>query len=203
MKKIVSVFTIALIAATACEKSKSKQRLYEVNSTTSVAEWKGAAPDHFHVGSFAVKGSLTAEENGAVKDGSFLIPIASIQDFDLQDPDIKKQLLDHLKSPDFFNMAVHPNAEFKISKIEPYAGNDEDAVANANKLVTGNFSMVGQTHPITFPARINTVGDSLKVEATLKIDRTKWGMTKYTDPASPEYIIPDADIHLKMQAARK
>lgn len=200
MKRLLSAALIAAIIITGCEKTKNENGIYQVNNTTSVAEWKGSAPDHFHTGSFQVQGSVTAKADGAIQQGKFIIPIASIKNFDLPDA-VKPLLLDHLKSPDFFNMALHPNAEFEISKIESYSG--QQGIAGANKLVTGNFTMIGQTHSISFPASINYVGDSLKVAATLKLDRTKWGMTKYNNPEETEYLLPDADISLNVQAAKQ
>lgn len=200
MKKMAS---IALLVATmvSCSKNKTEASFYEVNRATSVAEWKGAAPDHFHTGSFAVTGSVRCNGAGIIKDGSFVIPIASITNFDLPDP-VKQDLLNHLKSPDFFNLALHPNAEFRITKVTPYSKADTTAIAGANYLVTGNFSMVGETHSINFPAKITTTKDSLKTEAVFKIDRTRWGMKSFTDPAKGLYILPNVDIHLNIQAGR-
>ncbi|GEO10504.1 YceI family protein [Segetibacter aerophilus] len=201
MRKVLSAALIALAATIACNKLKSEERIYKVNTSSSVAEWKGSAPDHFHVGSFKIEGSLLTRSDGDIQAGTFVIPISSIDNFDLP-AEVKPQLLNHLKSADFFNIALHPNAEFRIEKVETLDGSVKGAVAGANKLVTGNLSLVGQTHPITFPAKIAYKGDSLQVEATLKIDRTKWGMTKYSNADSGLYIIPDADIHVKMQAAK-
>lgn len=199
MKSFLSAAVLIVMVLAGCDKTKKEDRTYEVNSTTSVAEWKGSAPDHFHIGSFGVQGAVTTKADGTIKEGKFIIPISSIQDFDLPDP-VRQQLLDHLKSPDFFNMVLYPNAAFEITKTKAYSG--QTGIASANTLVTGNFTLIGQTHPITFPAKITYTGDSLKVTATLQIDRTKWGMTKYSDPASPEYIIPDADISLNVQAGK-
>ena len=201
MRKLLSAVLLASIVISGCEKTNNEECTYVVNNATSVAEWKGSAPDHFHVGSFEVQGSVTTTEDGTIKDGKFIIPIASIQDFDLTDAAVREQLLGHLKSADFFNMALYPNAEFEITKIEAYSG--QDGITGANKLVTGNFTMTGQTHPISFPASINYVGDSLKVASTFKIDRTKWGMTKYNDPEDAEYLLPNADITLNIQAAKQ
>lgn len=207
MKKLLSAALIVIAVATACEKSDDNKpvntKSYTVNSNTSVAEWRGATPDpqHFHIGTFKVEGALQTDNNLNIQGGDFVIPISSIQNFDLPQ-EMKPVLLDHLKSADFFNMALHPNAKFKITKVENYTGNGTGVFPGTNKVVTGDFSMHGQTHPISIPAKIYTVSDSLKVEGTFKIDRSKWGMTKYTDPNAEDYIIPDADIHLKMQLAK-
>jgi len=201
MKKFLSAALLLGVLAS-CQKNRNESTTYAVNNTTSVAEWKGAAPDHFHIGSFNVTGTINSKGNGQIKSGDFVIPIASIKNFDLPD-EVKPQLLNHLKSPDFFNMALHPNAEFKITKVVPYFKADTAAVSGANYLVTGDFSMVGQTHSISFPAKISYTADSLKTEALFKNDRTKWGMKSYSDSTQGLYILPNVAIHLKIQAGRK
>jgi polyisoprenoid-binding protein YceI len=201
MKKFLSIATLVTLMAS-CEKNKDTVTTYEVNHTNSVAEWEGHAPDHSNSGSFDVKGSFTANSKGNIKSGSFVIPIASIKNFNLPD-EVKPQLLQHLKSADFFNMALYPNAEFKITKVQPYNKAEAGAISGANYVITGDFTMVGQTHPISFPAKINYTADSVKTEATFKLDRTKWGMNSYTDPDEGLYIQPNVDMHLKIAAGRK
>lgn len=194
------LFTAAIssmLLATSCEKENGKTGEFRVNENASKIEWKGSAPDHFHLGSFKVQGELKAGSSGQIKSGNFIIPIASIENFDLEGA-VKQQLLDHLKSPDFFNMALYPNATFHITKSEPYNGNEEGAVADANFLLTGNFNMLGKELPISFPAKITVNKESLIGEANLKIDRTKWGMTYDSDPTKPLYIYPDIEIKLKL-----
>lgn len=198
MRKFLWVgFLPSIFILASCEKGNEKSEAYKVNTNSSTIEWKGSAPDHFHVGSFKVTGELKAGDDGNVESGDFTIPIASIENFDLQNP-VKQQLLDHLKSADFFNMAVHPNARFQFTKCEPYNGNDEEAISGANYLLTGNFTMLGQTHPISFPAKITVNNEGLQVEAQFKIDRTKWGMLMDSDPNKPLYILPDVNIKLKL-----
>jgi polyisoprenoid-binding protein YceI len=201
MKKMLSVALLAALLS-GCDKERNETNAYELNGATSVAEWKGSTPDHFHVGSFKVTGNIKSKPNGSIQDGDFIIPIASIQNFDLTDP-VRQQLLDHLKSPDFFNLAMHPNAAFRITRVSAYAARDTIAVRGVNYLLTGDFTMLGQTHPVSFPARIEYTSDSLKAEARFDIDRTKWGMTIYTDTTTKGlYILPKVNMHLKIRAAK-
>lgn len=204
MKKLLSIALIAAIF-TSCQ-NKNKQVLsYNVNDATSKAEWKGSAPDHFHVGSFKVTGTLTADDNGLVKSGDFVIPIASIQDFDLPDP-VRQTLLADLKD-NFFKLAMYPNAKFHITEVEAldatYVATDSATVKGTNYLLSGNFTMLGQTHPISFPARITASGDSIITEAKFDINRNIWGMNNYNDETKKLYILPDVNIHLVVQAATK
>ncbi|WP_454804639.1 YceI family protein [Mucilaginibacter phyllosphaerae] len=53
--------------------------------------------------------------------GSFIIPIVSLNVLNLEG-DLKAMLENHLKSGDFFNGAIHPNAKFEIKKVSPYTG---------------------------------------------------------------------------------
>lgn len=198
MKKLLSV--LALVAAiSSCEKNKTEKHVYKVNESVSRAEWKGSAPHHFHLGGFKVTGSLTTNKNGVINGGEFTIPIASIENYDLPDT-VKPQLLNHLLSADFFDVALHPNAKFKINSVTSYAQPDTGVVKNPNYLLTGEFTMIGKTQRITFPCRITAAGDSIISEAAFKIDKSKWGMNKYDDPTKELYILPDVNIHLKMRA---
>lgn len=198
MKRFSQLVIIAAMAAAACKK-KDNTTTYQLNENTSKVEWKGSAPDHFHIGSFDAEGSLQTNGKGVIRSGKFVIPISSIQNFDLPDT-LRQTLLDDLKSDHFFNMIVHPNASFQITKVESYTSNDTTAIQGANYLLTGNFTLIGQTHPISFPAKITISGDSLTAEAKLSIDRTKWGMKIYSDPNAPLYILPDVNLHISLHA---
>jgi polyisoprenoid-binding protein YceI len=179
------------------------RQTYYLNENTSVAEWKGQGPAASHQGAFTVKGQNIEVVNGKIKGGSFTIPIASIQNFNLPDH-IKPVLLEHLKSPDFFNILMYPEAGFVIKRVTPLPNPGPDAVAGANYRVTGEFTMIGKTNEITFPARITMEGNTLAVEATFKIDRTKWGMNYAADPALGEHhIYPQVDLHLKLQGSKQ
>ena len=186
----------------------NKKQQYVLNEETSVVEWEGFMPGTSNVGSFAVKSEGLEAEGGRIKSGTFIIPIASIKNFNLPDQ-LKPQLLDHLKSPDFFNMALYPEATFTITKIVPYNKKDTTAVAattveGANYLVAGDFTMLGKTNPISFPARIQLDGQQLLTEAKFKLDRTRWGMKYASDPkAEGHYILPEVAIHLKVAGARQ
>lgn len=197
---MLKFFIPALMAFTFLAFQKDNTgKLYQLDESVSKAEWKGSAPDHFHTGSFKVTGSMKADDQGKVIEGSFIIPISSIECYDLQDP-VKQQLLEHLKTADFFDIALHPDAKFTINKVEEL--NDDAAGAKANYRLTGDFSMIGQTHSVSFPALITMTEDSIVTAADFTIDRTKWGMKSYSDPKAEMYILPDVQIHLDVRAAR-
>jgi polyisoprenoid-binding protein YceI len=179
----------------AAKSVESPRQYYTLDTEKSLVEWKGYSPADSHHGAFSVQGQSIEVVNGKVKSGSFTIHIASIQNFDLPDH-IKPVLLEHLKSPDFFHMALYPEAKFVIKRVTPLAHRPADA----NILVTGDFTMIGKTREINFPATIEFSGDSFTLEASFSIDRTNWGMTYAADPAlGDHHIYPEVDLHLKLR----
>jgi polyisoprenoid-binding protein YceI len=176
---------------------------YALNAETSVAEWKGHTPNYYHEGSFSVASKDLEVVNGKVKRGTFIIPIISIKNFNLPD-EVKPILLDHLKSADFFNMVLYPEATFTIKKVKDISNPAKGAVAGANTHVTGDFTMVGHTREISFPAKIEFSGSDLTVVAAFQIDRTRWGMNYAADPALGDHqILPQVDLHLKLAGKRQ
>ncbi|TLV00428.1 YceI family protein [Dyadobacter luticola] len=200
MKSIILVGAVAAVLA-GYKQFNSESSAFQVDKAASKIEWYGATPDHSHIGSFDVTGGIDLSSEGRVKGGEFTIPVASIVDYDLPDP-VRQTLLEDLKSANFFNMVKYPETKFKITKVGAYGGVDTSYVADANYLLTGDFTMLGQTHSITFPAHIRTVNDSLVTDAKFNLDRTKWGMKMYSDPKQKLYIYPNVKISLHVKAAK-
>ncbi|MBO9636351.1 MAG: YceI family protein, partial [Chitinophagaceae bacterium] len=136
---------MALLFATACSDKDSDDRTrFKVDETYSSVEWKGSAPTHFHRGAFKVSGTMDLDAQNKISGGTFTIPIASITNFDLSEPD-KTTLLDHLKTSDFLNLALYPESSFKITKVEEYS----QPGSSMNAKITGDFTLIGQTHSIS------------------------------------------------------
>lgn len=196
------IISLCTVVVSACSEKSMVQKDFAVLSAISTIEWKGSAPDHFHLGSLDVSGGFNTTGSGQIQNGEFVIPIRSIRNFNLPDS-IKPQLITHLLSPDFFNAVLYPDAKFKIRQVHVYRGGDTAAIEGANYTIEGDFSMLGQTHPVSFAAKISNREDTVRTEAKLKIDRTKWGMNSYTDPKQPLYIFNDVDLSLDIKAAKK
>jgi polyisoprenoid-binding protein YceI len=177
---------------------------YKLDDKKSVAEWKGSLrTGYFNEGAITVKSDQLLVQDGKVTGGSFTIPVSSIVNFNLPTEELKEQLTHHLQSADFFNMALHPNITYAITSITPYTG--KEGVAGANYQVNGDLTMLGKTNAVAFPARIQVENGQLAVEATLSVDRTKWGINYATDPNLPDegYIMPAIGIHLKLAGSKQ
>ncbi|SKB85672.1 YceI family protein [Dyadobacter psychrophilus] len=201
MKKQLLTLLALISIGFSCTDHDVETTNYKLDEAISIAEWKGyLRNEYFNEGSIAIKSESLIIRDGKVQSGSFTIPIASIVNFNLPTEELKQTLVHHLQSADFFNMALHPEVKFNITGVAPYTGTGEGVIAGANQLVNGNLTMLGITHSISFPARIEVNGSNLKVEGKLKIDRTKWGITYATDPALPDdaVIKNEIDLHLKL-----
>ena len=126
-----------------------------------------------HMGLAFVRGRFTSFEGKATTERGELKAVeATIDAASIDTNDEKRD--GHLRSPDFFDVETFPQITFESTRVEK-AGRD-------TYRVTGDLSMRGQTHPVTFEAE---VGDPVKdpwgmtrAAATVKgkLNRTKWGL---------------------------
>jgi polyisoprenoid-binding protein YceI len=80
------------------------------------------------------------------------------------------KLTEHLKTPDFFDVAKFPEAKFESTAIK--AGGDK----GATHTVTGNLTLHGVTKSVTFPATIAVTADAATVDANFAINRKDFGI---------------------------
>ncbi len=87
---------------------------------------------------------------------------------------------EHLKTDDFFNVAKYPTMTFKSTQVT--------FINPQQAKVTGNFTMLGQTKPLTLDVTLNKIANSpltkepvIGFRATGNIDRAAYGMTTFAD----------------------
>lgn len=114
----------------------------------------------------------TSKVNVVIKTGSV---VTGIPKFD-----------DHLKSKDFFNSEAFPDATFNSTKVE--------VTGEKTAKVTGDFTLLGITKPVTLDVTLNKVGEhpylkkqaaGFSAETTLK--RSEFGI-EYGLPGVPDEV---------------
>jgi polyisoprenoid-binding protein YceI len=80
------------------------------------------------------------------------------------------KLTEHLKTPDFFDVAKFPQATFQSTEIKP--GGEK----GASHTVSGNLQLHGVTKSITFPATISASNGAVAVDSTFSINRKDFGI---------------------------
>lgn len=175
MMVLASVVLSANVFAADAAKGKAAapaEATYTVDAAKSTVKWIGGkVTGSKHEGHVALKSGTVTVKNNAVTAGQFEVDMNSITNDDLKgSPEDMNKLVGHLKSDDFFNVAAHPTATFKITSVKAVAGK-----ANTYD-VAGTLTMKGATEKVQFPAEITVTETEAKATAQLEIDRTKWGL---------------------------
>ena len=184
--------------------------VYNVDLAASKVDWKA-----FHKGGFAPRwgtlnlksGEITVE-NDAVTSGDFVIDMttlkvdpASVTEADKKPADLEA----HLKNADFFDVEKHPTSDFKITAVADLAGElPKDAVAGANKTISGNLTLLGKTLNVSFPAKVTVAEGKASIEAKFTVNRADWGIKFGTDETDPaEWMISkDIEIGINVNATK-
>ena len=87
---------------------------------------------------------------------------------------------EHLKKAEFFNVAKYRTMTFKSTSVK--------FINPQQAKVTGDFTMLGQTKPLTLDVTLNKIANSpltkepvIGFRATGNIDRAAYGMTAFAD----------------------
>lgn len=150
--------------------SKSLASNFKVDPTQSRVEWSGSkATGAIHYGNIAIKEGLIEVKNENILAGLIKVDMNTLSNEDLKEsPNLQNSLVKHLKSPDFFKVAEHPESTFVVSSVQKKSANQY--------LFKGDLTIVGVKKPVEFLAQVKMEKNILKGEATLKLDRTKWGL---------------------------
>jgi polyisoprenoid-binding protein YceI len=113
------------------------------------------------------------------------VPVAGIATAD-------PKLDEHLKTPDFFDLAKFPSATFHATKIE--------RTGPKTARITGDLTLLGATHPVTLEAEFLGAGKNpfaggyeVGFAAHGELKRSEWGMTKYLAVPNQPGIVPVSD----------
>ena len=195
MKKIVTIFALSMVFASCGEKKEKVEAkeevkvektaaLNNVDLEASILTWKGTKPTGAHDGTIALKEGSLVIENGNVTGGTFVIDMSSIKNLDIKDSEKSANLVGHLTSADFFDVAKYPTSKFVITSVTD----------NNGKLdVTGNLTIKDVTKSITIPAMVMTEnGVTTFKSEKFNIDRAdfnvKYGSKKFFDNLKNKFI---------------
>ncbi len=172
------------------------QTTHTVNTSKSTLNWLAKKVTGQHDGSVNIKsGSLTVNGD-QITGGNFVLDMTTIKVLDIKDAETNGQLLGHLNSDDFFSVASHKEATFKITKSVAKAGKD-----GATHEITGDLTIKGITNSITFPAKVTLTKAGFIAAAKFTIDRTKWDV-KYGSGLGDNAIYDDVEFNLYLTSAK-
>ena len=133
-------------------------------------------------------GNGETNEDGTLKSAELTIDASSIStNVDARD--------NHLKSPDFFDVAQFPTITFKSTKIEQQG---------TDITITGDFTMHGVTKPVTLKGELTSVvtdpwgNQRTGLAVTGKINRKDWGL-HYNQALETGGVVVGEDVKLSIE----
>lgn len=169
MKMILSALVFLSFAAHAAPVT------YKVDAGASKVNWLGKKVSGQHDGTIAVKGGDVTFEGAKMTGGTIAIDMKTIKVLDIKDAEYNKKLADHLHSDDFFSTAKFAEATLKVKSAKE--------VSKGKMEVSGDLTIKGKTHPITFTADVKADGKMASAKGTMVVDRTaydiKYGSGKF------------------------
>jgi len=152
MTKILSLFSALLMLSTTAIAA-------EIDAANSVITWTGSkVTGSFHTGNITPKTSKITVSNGEVQGGQVIFDMTSLTVTDLEGKKAEN-FLKHMMSEDFFEVGKFPTASLELSE-------------NKGGEMTGQLTVKGKTHPITFAVK----QDGGKYVGKATFDRTKFGI---------------------------
>jgi polyisoprenoid-binding protein YceI/rhodanese-related sulfurtransferase len=180
--------------------ARPREGKHRIDLDKSRIEWTGRNLTGAHMGTLKLSAGEIEIENGQPVRGEFTLEMSSIANTDLEDGEMRKMLMAHLKSDDFFDVARFPTAELHISKITSVP---EAKPGSPNAEVTGELTLKGVRRAITFSAMLGVTPDGLlAADAHFDIDRTQWnvlyGSGKFYEMLGKHLVNDEISLALKL-----
>ncbi len=199
MKKTSGIILGILVSAATVFAANQKGEKAEltIDKSVSKVQWTAKKVTGEHSGHVSLGNGTVYVENSNLVGAQVVMDMNSIVCTDLTDKEWNAKLVGHLKSDDFFSVEKFPKASLEITSVKP-------APTKGDYNVIGKLTIKGITNEISFPAKVNISGGSLKATGTAKLDRTKWdiryGSGKFFEGLGDRMIYDEFEIAFDIAA---
>ena len=226
MRTLSALAIVAVLAMSSCggnsntdkvqtsdakEVAAEKGAVYHLDRTESSIQWKAYHKGGFdpRFGTLESEGILTLEDD-AIVSGKFTIDMNSLRT-DESAVDASKtggktaaDLDGHLKNEDFFEVEKYPSAKLEITSVRAFdQANDKTVLADATSIISGNLTIKDKTVNVSFPAKVTTTENEVKVQSKFSINRQDWGLTYGTDGDPKDWMISqEVDLEFNISAKK-
>jgi polyisoprenoid-binding protein YceI len=167
------------------------EKYVAIDTKESVVAWRGSSIKGAHTGYVYISKGELMIENGQLVGGTTEVDMSTIEGDDHRSDN---NLINHLKNADFFDVEKFSFSTIAITRVASI--NDED------KEITGNLTIKGITHPVSFPAKVEVKNGIVNANGKLVIDRTKWDVRyksgKFFDNLKDQAISDDIEFDIKI-----
>ncbi|MFM1998890.1 MAG: hypothetical protein RL204_837 [Bacteroidota bacterium] len=201
MKKIILTLAVAVFAASSAFAQLTDGK-FNIDYKASTINWHAEkVTGSGHDGTIRVSSGQVTVAKGNVSAGKMKVDMNGITCTDLTDAEMNSNLINHLKSADFFNTAAFPDANFEVVSVKAEA----DKAGNTHK-ITGKFTIKGITKEITFPAKVTGTATQVNINGTFNLDRSlfdvKYGSTSFFDSLGDKAINNDIRLTFNLVAKK-
>ncbi len=199
MKKILLLsFLLIGITFGFSQKRGGNDGLRMIRATDSHIQWWGhkiyKSEATTHTGSLKLKMGKFIFKDKKLQTGEFMIDMRAITNTDLQGEE-QTELLNDLKSVNFFEVRRFPMALFEITKILPYKSEE------FNSEIIGNITIKGVRKTISFPANITANDYTVRIESA-KFSLNRQDFNIFYKSSLKDLLIKD-QIDLQFTVATK
>ena len=191
--KFITVFVSILTAADTLQ----------VDLENSQIKWIGRKVTGEHSGTLNLSGGWVVLDKNSINSGKFIFDMASISNTDIESPEWKQKLEDHLKSEDFFHTDSFPHAILEIK------GRQSLIIENSkiSAQVLADLTIRGITHEIKFPFDLTQSKNNFNAEGSVDIDRTLYNIQyksgKFFDELGDKLIYDNFTVQFMVQTKGK
>ena len=175
----------------------------QVDLVNSQINWSGRKVTGEHSGTLNLSEGWIEMEKNIVSGGMLIFDMASITNTDIESPEWKQKLENHLKSEDFFHADSFPHAilEIKDRQIE-FIENSKNS-----EQILADLTIRGITHEIKFPFDLTQSQKNFNAEGSVDIDRTLYNIQyksgKFFDELGDKLIYDNFMVQFKVQTKGK
>ena len=175
----------------------------QVDLVNSQINWIGRKVTGEHSGTLNLSGGWVVLDKNSINSGKFIFDMASISNTDIESPEWKQKLEDHLKSEDFFHTDSFPHAILEIKDRQSLI------IENSKKSdqILADLTIRGITHEIKFPLDLTQSQNNFNAEGSVDIDRTLYNIQyksrKFFDELGDKLIYDNFTVQFMVQTKGK
>ena len=175
----------------------------QVDMENSQIKWIGRKVTGEHSGTLNLSGGWVVLDKNSINSGKFIFDMASISNTDIESPEWKQKLEDHLKSEDFFHTDSFPQAILEIKGLQlVFIENSKNS-----EQILADLTIRGITHEIKFPFELTQSQNNFTAKGSVDIDRTLYNINyksgKFFDELGDKLIYDNFTVQFKVQTRGK
>ena len=140
----------------------------QVDIINSTVNWEGRKVTGEHSGTLKLSTGWVIMNKTALIDGKLIFDMSSISNTDIESPEWRQKLEDHLKAEDFFYVDSFPYAILEIKENQSLSDNK----SKTNNQILADLTIRGITKEISLPILIQQHDSIYSAMGTVDIDRT-------------------------------